>query len=40
MKHNIDGSNQKIAQELKRLIMKNNYVGIYDDISPNIRFLI
>ncbi|HEX9061356.1 MAG TPA: hypothetical protein VF941_14345, partial [Clostridia bacterium] len=40
MKHNIDGSNQSIAQELKRLIMKNNYAGIYDDISPSIRFII
>lgn len=39
-KHNDDGSNQLFAQELERLIFKNNYFGIYDNNSPVVRFIV
>jgi hypothetical protein len=39
-KHNKDGSNQWVERELEKLIVNNNYVGIYDDISPMVRFII
>lgn len=39
-KHNDDGSNQLFAQEIEKLIFKNNYFGIYDDNSPKIRFIV
>lgn len=39
-KHDDDGPNDSIKQELEKLISRNNYAGIYNDIAPTIRFIV
>ncbi len=39
-KHNNNKDNSKIAKEFDMLIFNNNYMGIYNDLSPKLKFIV